>query len=222
MKMLSAKAKISGLTLIEVLVVIFVIAFLFMMLLPGNRPKQRAPTVMCLNNQKQIALGFVMFNDDNYHQFPWQLSQTNNGVREKKISNGHASEQFQPIWDYTKNLRIFICPIDKAKITATNIANFSDSNLSYFANVDSSMTNAAANILSGDRYLLANDQTVGAGLFNYLTNQTMSWSKESHNGKANLSGILSFTDGHAEIIRSTNLNSIFQREGMATDRLIVP
>ncbi len=219
MKMLSAKTKISGLTLVEVLVVLAVLAVLVAILLPaytGGGPRRQ---IACMSNQRQIALGFVMFNLDNNGNFPWQLSQTNNGTFEK-ISDARAFEQF-PL-AYCSNLRVLVCPIDKVKIITTNTATFSNSNLSYFVNVDAATNNAANIILTGDRYLLANGQTVDVGLFNYSTNEAMSCSKESHKFGSEFGGIFSFADGHAEGVRSTNLDSFFLREGMATDRLIVP
>lgn len=60
-----------GFTLIELLVVIAVLGILGAMLLPAlGRGPERAREAQCLNNLRQISLGFKMYVEDNQSHYP--------------------------------------------------------------------------------------------------------------------------------------------------------
>ena len=220
MKSLSASAKTSGFTLFEVLVVVAIIVTLMLVLLPTSPRKVNATGYRCLSNQKQICLGFVMFEGDNGDNFPWQLSTATNGTMEL-ITNGHAFSQFLPLTNYIKSPQVYVCPTDTSRGYAATVATLTDSNLSFFVNADAPTNNPAA-ILIGDRHLSADGRPLPPGLFVFTTN-AMDWTHALHPVKRfETLGALGFADGHCEIVKGKDLNARFTSGVLPGSRLEVP
>jgi prepilin-type N-terminal cleavage/methylation domain-containing protein len=77
-KVVSRKSR--GFTLIELLVVIAIIAILAAILLPAlAAAKKRAAQICCINNVRQIGLGFMIYLTDNNDHYPGCASGTTYG-----------------------------------------------------------------------------------------------------------------------------------------------
>ena len=215
MKTPSAKA----FTLVELLVVIFVVAVLVVLLLPslahvGGGPSKGS---MCSNNLKQINIGLALFAIDNQNRFPMQIPVVNGGTMEF-IYSGHSFPHFQKIYNGIGNLRCFICPYETNRQAAVSIEALNDLNISYFLNADASTNDPSRTILAGDRFLQVNGQPVKPGLFVLTTNSNVGWISKYHVS----GGYLTFADGHTQFSRIDNLDSFIQNQPLATNRLCIP
>lgn len=249
MKRLLGKEKVSGFTLIELVVVICVVCILAAMLLPANGGKSKAMQINCAHNLKDIGESFAAWKIDHQGQFPMQVSVATGGSMEL-ISNGSAIAHFLTLTNsklqfvgggtryfsrdgtnvsesysftnYGMNPRFLVCPSDRFRREnnfKTSITDSTDTNISYFITLNTSF-HYSGSILAGDRNLQANGQPIKPGLFVPEEDTVVSWSPELHSSLHG--GNILFIDGHTAFIRSNKLNSVFQNQRVQNIRLAIP
>ena len=137
----SRKPKIesNAFTLIELLVVIAIIAILAAILLPAlSKAKQRAQAISCLNNLKQLTLGWIIYyNDNNGGLAPnLEAGEQPTSKTDTRIQPGGIWVQWCPgnlqttslityqtdfieaglIYPYVKTVDVYKCPADQSVV----------------------------------------------------------------------------------------------------------
>jgi prepilin-type processing-associated H-X9-DG protein len=214
MKTLSAKAKISGLTLVEVLAVIFVIAVLAAMMLPAVGGPRMARRIICSNNLKSIDESFVAWSQGHDGKLPMQFSETNGGSMDF-ISSGSAVVHFltltnsklpliergtkffsrdgtnvsEPysITNYGLKRDMLVCPSDSSRHDGIyqKKSNAEITDTNISYFVGVDATlNNPKSILSGDRNLRVDNIPAKPGLLALTPKSSVGWTEELHFSKS--------------------------------------
>ncbi|MBI5383626.1 MAG: prepilin-type N-terminal cleavage/methylation domain-containing protein [Verrucomicrobia bacterium] len=150
----------SAFTLIELLVVIAIIAILAALLLPALAlAKAKANRANCLNNLRQIGVGFRLYANDNSEKFPWLVAQALGG----SLDTEDWADHWRACSNEMNTPKILVCPSDKDKTTADRWDRLDGNrHFSFFVGKDAD-ENQPQSILSGDRNVYS-----GSGLLDLV------------------------------------------------------
>jgi prepilin-type N-terminal cleavage/methylation domain-containing protein/prepilin-type processing-associated H-X9-DG protein len=174
-------------TLLELLVVLAIMLILVGMIMPPlSHPRAPAYRIKCVNNLKNIGLAFRIYATDNNDRFPWQLPDSIDATNGNRIL--YSSDPTTYILAVTNELStpfIVKCRAD-TRTEATNWAQFSRENLSYFISPDSAEI-FPQSFLAGDRNITNKNGRLPPGLHDLSTTDVaaVGWDETMHKNQGN-------------------------------------
>src|SRR5688500_4388473 len=144
-------------TLLELLIVIAIIMVLTALLLPAvQRGLLKGRQTQCLNNLRQIGIGFQSWAQEHGDRYPMQIPYRNGGSLEANRLSlrgfsdiSFAARHFQVLSNELSAPKIVVCPSDKSRTVARSFAQLGSTNFSYWVNSKASFGNPIQ-FLSGD------------------------------------------------------------------------
>jgi hypothetical protein len=193
-----------------VLAVVLVLSVIGFVVIKQSR--QVGKMKRCQLQLKQVTLAMKMWIGDSTFDPPWARD-----VQGTKtfIGNGLASPHFSTLSNQIGETKTLICPGDN-RIPATSWSALTDSNISYFVNVDSHEWKPNR-VAFGDRLLVSSDPPKN-GMVTLATNGTYGWEQSIHNGQ----GTLSRGDGSVQQFTSTELTKELTRKENIGSRIQLP
>jgi len=206
-----------GLTVWEVVILVFVVSLLLALLLPALVPRRprSGSRITCTRNLKQIGLALRIWSNDHAEKFPMAVSKNEGGSLEW-IGRGEPIRHFLVISNELNSPKVLACPADLKRKPALKFASLTNVNLSYFLGLDASELEPQS-ILSGDRNISTDDRMM-SGILLLASNSPVGWTKHIHEGAGNIGQ----GDGSAQQASTTNLQTQLGRSPCFPVRLEIP
>jgi prepilin-type N-terminal cleavage/methylation domain-containing protein/prepilin-type processing-associated H-X9-DG protein len=223
-------APLRAFTLIELLVVIAIIAILASMLLPGiAKAKTKAHGILCMNNQKQLQYAWHMYATDNNDALVLNATGAQQGyvggwlpTATEATNYNLLKPPYGKLYPYSQSVTIYRCPADRSTATIGGKKYPRTRSISMNGNMngDSWYTlliekewwtfRKLGQIQNSSQmfvFIDEREETVDDGYFLVTLEDNKTWGNLPaiyHNG----AGGMSFADGHAEIRKWKDANTL--------------
>ena len=208
--------------MLELLVVMFIIALGYAMLLPVlDRGYRRGKMIKCTSNLRQIGIAFTMFAHDHNDFYPMQVPVNGGGSMEfdRPPANGaefwEAFRHFQVLSNELLETRVLTCRLDP-RLPATNFATLRNVNLSFFIATEASYLHPLS-ILAGDRNLLTSGSHSDT-MARIEAEDRVFWTGDLHGFRGNLL----LADGSVHDVGNAGLRSYFSQSSTGAVILLPP
>jgi len=211
-------SKPRGFTLVMLLVVVAVLAILAAMLLPAlANAKKKAQRINCVNNLKQVALGFRIWEGDNEDKMPMAVPMAKGGTMEF-VTGADTFRHFQVMSNELSTPKILACPSDTERSAAINFVRLKNQNVSYFVGLEANDSNPQG-FLAGDRNLTGESDPEN-GILKIAPGQIVKWTSAIHVNQGNIA----LADGSVQQLSNVNVIRALLNTGAPTNtwRLALP
>jgi prepilin-type N-terminal cleavage/methylation domain-containing protein len=204
----------TGFSIVELLLVVVVVAVLLSLLTPGlHSARAKSRRIACVNNLKQMGLGFRIFAASHGNQFPMQFLTNTVAGSDAAIA---PATYFGLMSNELSTPKLLACPADD-RVPAATWASFTASNISYFVGMNAHET-FPQSLLAGDRNLTLNGEPLGPGLFAVSSNAPVGWSAALHRRAGNIA----LGDGSVQQVTEVRLREQVAGSDQGTNRLLIP
>lgn len=166
----------------------------------------------CHSQLRQIGLATKMWIGDSSFDPPWFKESPGS---KSYIGSGLASPHFSVLSNQVGAVRNLTCPGD-TRLPAQSWSALSDSNISYFINLDGEETKYNR-VVFGDRLIMSSVSSSN-GVLTLSTHTTYQWQPQIHNQH----GCLSYGDGSVRPFRSEQLEQELTRKENLGSRIQLP
>ena len=205
----------SGLSVVEVLLVLATIALLAAFLLPAmTRTHVHSHRISCTSSLKQIGVAYRLWSNDHEDKYPF--ASTNAAGSLAFVNSPQVFRHYLVMSNELVMPKILVCSSDDKRTKALDFAALSNSNVSYFVGLDADESQPQT-ILSGDRNVTGG--TLVSGFMRVFTAQSAAgWSTNIHVNAGNVG----MGDGSVQQLTSPGLSRLVQAQTLPTTRLAIP